>query len=67
MLKSVLRTEMRFYEFSHPLNLQQATDKNLKQQAKRIHIQQKQNRLRKQRKQAADTAQQITKLQDKSV
>jgi len=58
---------MRFYEFSHPLNIQQLTDKNLKQQARRIQIQQKQNRLRKQRKQAADTAQQRTKLQDKSV
>ena len=58
---------MRAYEFEKPLSIQQSQDKALKQQAARIQIRQKQIRLQKQRKRAADTAQQITNLQDKSV
>jgi hypothetical protein len=58
---------MRASEFEKPLSLQQAQDKSLKQQAKRIEIQLKQKRLQKQKSRAADTAQQITKLQNKSV
>lgn len=58
---------MRAFEFEKPLTFQQVKDKSLKQQAKRIEIQLKQNRLQKQKSRAADTAQQITKLQNKSV
>ena len=58
---------MRASEFEKPLTLQQAQEKSLKQQAKRIEVQLKQNRLQKQKSRAADTAQQIAKLQNKSV
>ena len=58
---------MRAHEFEKPLTLQQAHEKSLKQQAKHIDIQLKQNRLRKQKSRAADTALQISKLQNKSV
>ena len=58
---------MRAHEFEAPVSLQQAQEKSLKQQAKRIQIQLKQKRLQKQRSKVADTAQQITKLQNKSV
>ena len=58
---------MRASEFEKPLSLQQAQEKSLKQQAKRIEIQLKQQRLQKQKSRATDTAQQITKLQNKSV
>ena len=58
---------MRFSEFEKPLTLQQAQEKSLKQQEKRIQIKLKQNRLQKQKSRAADTTQQITKLQNKSV
>ena len=58
---------MRASEFEKPLTLQQAQEKSLKQQAKRIEIQLKQQRLQKQKSRAADTAQQIAKLQNKSV
>ena len=57
---------MRAYEFEKPLTLQQTQEKSLKQQAARIQIKQKQLRLQKQRKQANDTAAQLTKLQNKS-
>jgi hypothetical protein len=58
---------MRFYEFEKPLTLQQAHEKSLKQQANRIQIRLKQSRLQKQKSKAADTAQQIVKLQNKSI
>ena len=58
---------MRAHEFEKPLTLQQAQEKSLNQQAKRIEVQLKQNRLQKQKSRAADTAQQITKLQNTSV
>ena len=58
---------MRASEFEKPLTFQQAQEKSLKQQAKHIDIQLKQNRLRKQKSRAADTALQISKLQNKSV
>ena len=58
---------MRASEFEKPLTLQQAQEKSLKQQAKRIEVQLKQQRLQKQKSRAADTAQQIAKLQNKSV
>ena len=58
---------MRAHEFEAPVSLQQAQEKSLKQQAKRIQIQLKQKRLEKQRSKVADTAQQITKLQNKSI
>ena len=58
---------MRASEFEKPLTLQQAQEKSLKQQAKRIGIQLKQQRLQKQKSRAVDTAQQIAKLQNKSV
>jgi len=58
---------MRFYEFENPLNLQQAHEKSLKQQANSIQIRLKQSRLQKQKSKAADTAQQIVKLQNKSI
>lgn len=54
-------------EIEKPLTLQQAQEKSLKQQAKHIDILQKQRRLQKQRNKAAATAQQITKLQNKSL
>jgi hypothetical protein len=57
---------MRAYEFEKPLTIQQTQDKALKQQAARIRIKQKQLRLQKQRKQANNTASQITNLQYKS-
>ena len=59
--------KMRAHEFENPLTIQQAKEKSLKQQAKHIDIQLKQNRLRKQKSRAADTALQISKLQNKSV
>lgn len=58
---------MRASEFEKPLTLQQAQEKSLKQQAKRIEIQLKQQRLQTQKSRAADTAQQIAKLKNKSV
>lgn len=58
---------MRASEFEAPLTLQQAQDKSLKQQANRLQIRLKQNRLQKQKSKAADTAQQIVKLQNKSI
>ena len=58
---------MRASEFEKPLTLQQAQEKSLNQQAKRIEIQQKQQRLQKQRSRAAATAQQIVNLQNKIV
>ena len=58
---------MRASEFEKPLTLQQAQEKSLKQQAKRIGIQLKQQRLQKQKSRATDTAKQITKLQNKSI
>ena len=58
---------MRAFEFEKPLTIQQAKEKSLKQQAKRIEVQLKQNRLQKQKSRSADTAQQIAKLQNKSV
>ena len=58
---------MRASEFEKPLTLQQAQEKSLKQQAKRIEIQLKQQRLQTQKSRAADTAQQIAKLQNKSL
>ena len=58
---------MRAFEFDKPLTLQQAQEKSLKQQAKNIDIQLKQTRLQKQKSRLANTAQQITKLQNKSV
>ena len=58
---------MRASEFEKPLSLQQAQEKNLKQRAKTIKIQLKQKRLQKQKSRAADTAKQITKIQNKSV
>ena len=57
---------MRAYEFEKPLTIQQAQDKSLKQQAKRIQIQQTQRRLQKQREKAAATTAQLTKIQNKS-
>lgn len=59
--------KMRAYEFEKPLTIQQTQEKGLKQQARRIQIQQTQARLRKQKERAAATANQITKLQNKSV
>ena len=59
--------KMRAYEFEKPLTIQQSQEKGLKQQVKRLQIQQKQARLRKQKEQAAATASQITKLQNKSI
>jgi hypothetical protein len=58
---------MRASEFEKPLTFQQAQEKSLKQQAKRIEIQLKQQRLQKQKSRVADIAQQIIKLQNKSV
>ena len=58
---------MLMNEIEKPLTLQQAQEKSLKQQAKRIEIQQKQQSLQKQRSRAAATAQQIVNLQNKSV
>ena len=58
---------MRAFEFEKPLKLQQAQEKSLKQQVKRIELQLKQSRLQKQKSRATDTAQQITKLQNKSI
>ena len=58
---------MRASEFEKPLTFQQAQEKSLKQQAKRIGIQLKQQRLQKQKSRATDTAKQITKLQNKSI
>ena len=65
-MRSWLKT-MRASEFEKPLTLQQAQEKSLKQQAKNIDIQLKQTRLQKQKSRLANTAQQITKLQNKSV
>ena len=58
---------MRASEFEKPLTLQQAQEKSLKQQASRIQIRLKQNRLQKQKNKAADTEQQIVKLQNRSI
>ena len=57
---------MRAYEFVKPLSIQQTQDKNIKQQIARLQITQKQHRLQTQRKRAAATAAQLTKLQNKS-
>ena len=58
--------KMRAFEFTQPLTIQQQQDKSLKQQAKRIQIRQKQQRLNKQREKVATTTAQLTKLQNKS-
>lgn len=58
---------MRASEFEKPITLQQAQEKSLKQQANRLQIRLKQNRLQKQKSKIADTAQQISKLQNKSI
>ena len=58
---------MRAFEFEKPLSLHKAQEKSLKQQAKSIEIQLKQRHLQKQKSRATYTAQQITKLQNKSV
>lgn len=58
---------MLMIELEKPLTLQQAQEKSLKQQVRRLQIQQKQQRLYKQRNRAAITAQQILNLQNKSV
>jgi hypothetical protein len=58
---------MREFEFEKPLSLHQAQEKSLKQQANRLQIRLKQNRLQKQKSKAAHTAQQIVKLQNKSI
>lgn len=55
---------MRAYEFEKPLTIDQKQDKSLKQQAKRIQIQQAQHRLRKQREKVADTTAQLVKLRN---
>lgn len=57
---------MRFYEFAPMPDLVQAKAHSLKQQAKRIQIQQKQQRLRQQREKVAATTAQIAKLQNRS-
>jgi hypothetical protein len=66
-MKSSGLKRMRASEFEAPLTLQQAQEKSLKQQAHRLQIRLKQNRLQKQKSKAADTAQQILKLQNKSI
>ena len=66
-MKSSGLKRMRASEFEVPLTLQQAQEKSLKQQANRLQIRLKQNRLQKQKSKAADTAQQIVKLQSKSI
>ena len=58
--------QMRAYEFEQPLSIQQAQDKNIKQQIARLQIKQKQRRLQKQRERTNATAAQLTKLQNKS-
>ena len=58
---------MIMIELEMPLTLKQAQEKSLKQQVRRLQIQQKQQRLHKQRNSAAITAQQIVNLQNKSV
>lgn len=58
---------MRAFEFIIGQGLQQSQSNNLKQQAKRLQIQQKQQRLRKQREKVADTTAQLAKLQNKSI
>jgi hypothetical protein len=58
---------MRAYEFILGQGLQQAQSNSLKQQARRLQIQQKQQRLRKQREKVADTTAQLAKLQNKSI
>ena len=65
-MKSGLK-KMRAFEFEKPHTLQQAQEKSLKQQAKRIELQLKQQRLQKQKSRATDTAKQISKLQNKSI
>lgn len=62
----MMRKKMRFSEFEKPYTLQQMQDKSLKQQARRIQIQQAQRRLQKQREKAAASAAQLAKLQNKS-
>lgn len=58
---------MRAFEFVLTQDLQQAQLKSLNQQARRLQIQQKQQRLKKQREKVADTTAQLAKLQNKSV
>jgi hypothetical protein len=58
---------MRAFEFVLTQDLQQAQLKSLNQQARRLQIQQKQQRLKKQREKVADTTSQLVKLQNKSV
>ena len=58
---------MRAFEFIIGQGLQQSQSNNLKQLAKRLQIQQKQQRLRKQREKVADTTAQLAKLQNKSI
>lgn len=58
---------MRAFEFVLTKDLQQAQLKSLNQQARRLQIQQKQQRLKKQREKVADTTAQLAKLQNKSV
>ena len=57
---------MRFCEFEPMPDLAQTKANSLKQQAKRIQIQQKQQRLQNQREKVADTTAQLAKLQNKS-
>jgi len=66
-MKSSGLKRMRASEFEAQLTLQQAQEKSLNQQANRLQIRLKQNRLQKQKSKAADTAQQIVKLQSKSI
>lgn len=55
---------MRAYEFEKPLTIDQKQDKSLKQQARRIQIQQAQHRLQKQREKVAATTAQLVKLRN---
>ena len=58
---------MRAFEFIFRQDLQQTQSNSLKQQAKRLQIRQKQQRLQKQREKVADTTAQLAKLQNKSI
>jgi len=58
---------MRAFEFEKPLTLQQAQEKNLKQQAKHIDIQLKQHRLQKQKYRTADMANKLLDLKQKKI
>ena len=55
---------MRAFEFIFRQDLQQTQSNSLKQQAKRLQIRQKQQRLQKQREKVADTTAQLAKLQN---